>query len=121
MGRQLELEKIIAKQTETIAAKISKDITATQSAAISKFTCKQAVFEPFQMKTQAALKNMKQASAQARAKQEKQIAAKAAKQREELKQRQAARKQKEENVLKKLAAARKQKEEVKKSETTDQA
>merc|ERR1712093_758409 len=50
-----------------------------------------------------------------------QIAAKAAKQREELKQRQAARKQKEETAAKKLEAARKQKEEAKKSETTEQA
>merc|ERR1712072_217201 len=115
----MELEKIIAEQTDKISANISEGIAATQRAAIS--ACKQAVFEPFQVKTQAALSKMRQASAQTRAKQEEQIAAKAAKQREELKQRQAARKQKKETAAKKLEAARKQKEEAKKSETTAQA
>merc|ERR1712072_1050106 len=115
----MELEKIIAEQTDKISANISEGIAATQRAAIS--ACKQAVFEPFQVKTQAALSKMRQASAQTRAKQEQQIAAKAAKQREELKQRQADRKQKEETAAKKLEAARKQKEESKTSETTAQA
>merc|ERR1712093_620901 len=35
-------EEIIAEQTDKISANIREGITATQSAAISKFTCKQA-------------------------------------------------------------------------------